>query len=138
VILVLCADGVVCSLCSVLIVWCAHYVCLEQVFLVAGGYNTNQFSSLESSTEVLTTNSPAWSLAAYLPNAMWALRGVTVANILYMTAGNTGSTGSDRDEILAWLDNEQKWEESGKMKMPRSMHAVTTIHLDDPAMEFCV
>jgi len=107
-----------------------------QVFLVAGGYNNKYPTpSMESSTEVLTTGSSAWSMATPLPIAMWSVKGVTVSNILYMTAGYDGS---QRDAILAWLDDEQKWVESGKMKMARDQHAVSTIQLDDPVMEFCV
>ena len=41
-----------------------------------------------------------------------------------------------RGEVLAWLDEEQEWVEEGKMKMARFSHAVTTIMLDDPAMDF--
>ena len=48
-----------------------------------------------------------------------------------------GEDGTYRDEIIAWLDEEQKWEETGKMKMARYYHAVTTIQLDDQAMEYC-
>ena len=48
-----------------------------------------------------------------------------------------GEDGTYRDEIIAWLDEEQKWEETGKMKMARYYHAVTTIQLDDQAMDHC-
>jgi hypothetical protein len=42
---------------------------------------------------------------------------------------------SDRDDIMGWLDDEQEWEETGKMKTARSWHAVSTIQMDDQAME---
>ena len=48
-----------------------------------------------------------------------------------------GYTGIERDEILVWLDDEQEWEVIGKMKMRRSFHAVSTIQMDDQAMEHC-
>ena len=41
------------------------------------------------------------------------------------------------DEIMGWLDDEQEWEETGKMKMSRDSHAVFTIQMDDQAMEHC-
>ena len=36
------------------------------------------------------------------------------------------------------MDEEQEWVEVGKMKMARAYHAVSTIKLDNPAMQFCV
>ena len=42
-----------------------------------------------------------------------------------------------RDEILGWMDEEEEWRETGKMKMARYHHAVTTTGLDDLAMESC-
>ena len=49
-----------------------------------------------------------------------------------------GDDGSEvRDEIISWLDEEQEWEENSKMKKVRKFHAVTTIQLDDVAMEYC-
>jgi hypothetical protein len=36
---------------------------------------------------------------------------------------------------VAWLDEE--WEEIGKMKMGRDFHVMSTIKMDDPAMEHC-
>ena len=40
-----------------------------------------------------------------------------------------------RDEIFQWTGD--SWEEVGKMKMARGYHAVSTIRLDDDAMQFC-
>ena len=60
----------------------------------------------------------------------------TVTSVISSSIG--GSDGSDaRDEIIAWLDEEQEWEENNKMKKVRNFHAVTTIQLDDVAMEYC-
>ena len=39
------------------------------------------------------------------------------------------------DEILQWTGDD--WVEVGKMKMARSDHAVSTITMDDDAMQFC-
>ena len=53
----------------------------------------------------------------------------------------TGGYDADddvRDEIFAWLDEEQVWEETGKMKTARGIHAVTKIQMDDQAMVHCV
>ena len=49
-----------------------------------------------------------------------------------------GYDGNERYEIMGWLDDEQEWEETGKMKMGRYYHAVSTIQMDDQAMEHCV
>ena len=38
---------------------------------------------------------------------------------------------------MVWLDDEQEWEETGKMKRGRDSHAVSTIKMDDQAMEHC-
>jgi hypothetical protein len=43
-----------------------------------------------------------------------------------------GYDGSERDEIMGWLDDEQ---ETGKMKMSSDGHAVSTIQMDEQAME---
>jgi len=108
-----------------------------QVLLVAGGKdNNNRFSS----TEVLTMDSPRWTLTTPLPRAMSDLRGVNLAGTLYMTGGNDyvdDNYGGFRDEIMAWLDDEQEWEEAGKMKRAKALHAVSTIQMDDQAMEYC-
>ena len=37
--------------------------------------------------------------------------------------------------MLAW--EREEWVEVGRMKMARSWHAVTTIRMDDEAMQFC-
>ena len=42
-----------------------------------------------------------------------------------------------RDEVLAWLDEEQQWVEEGKMMIGRYYHAAATIMLDDDAMAHC-
>jgi len=108
-----------------------------QVFLVAGGYDgTSVSSSMISSTEVLTTTSPAWSLTTPLPRALYGLRCLTTGGKLYATGGRDDDD-NDRDEVLAWLDEEQQWVEEGKMKVARYHHAVTTIMLDDDAMAHC-
>ena len=39
------------------------------------------------------------------------------------------------DEIYQWTGED--WEEVGKMKMARSSHAVSTIRMDDDAMQYC-
>ena len=46
-----------------------------------------------------------------------------------------GYDGYGHDEIFQWTGDD--WEEVGKMKMARSYHAVSTIRLDDDAMQFC-
>ena len=46
---------------------------------------------------------------------------------------DVGSSGS-RDEILKWTGDD--WLEVGKMQRARSYHAVSTIRMDDDAMQF--
>ena len=41
------------------------------------------------------------------------------------------------DDIITWHDEEQEWVEAGKMKIPRSYHAATTIRIQDQIMEYC-
>merc|ERR1719477_339578 len=65
----------------------------DQVFLVAGGYKL-------FSTEMLTRTSSAWVMVNNLPRNIYALRGVTLGNILYMTGGYDGN--NYRDEIYKW------------------------------------
>ena len=51
-------------------------------------------------------------------------------------AANNGNDGYNySDEIFQWTGDD--WEEVGKMKMARGYHAVSTIRLDDDAMQFC-
>ena len=61
-------------------------------------------------------------------------------NSIFFVAGGwcdlEGRLGAS-DEILGLLDEEQVWEEFGKMKEARSNHAVTTIQMDDQAMDHC-
>lgn len=107
----------------------------QMVFLVVGGFDS-QSSSL-SSTEVLNMDSEAWIVTTPLPNALYGeVRGTTVGQNIYMTGGSSDSDYC-MDYILVWLEEEQKWEETGKMKNGRCGHAVTTIQMNDPAMEHC-
>ena len=57
----------------------------------------------------------------------------------FLTGGFTGSNVGSyvRDEVLAWLDEEQQWVEEGNMKVATGYHAVTTIQLDDDALALC-
>jgi len=104
-----------------------------QVFLVAGGYYNYDYMS---STEVLIGNSPTWALTTPLPRILVAMRAVTVQGVLYLTGGCDESY-KYRDEVIAWMDKEQEWVETGRMKVGRRLHALTTIQMDDPAMEYC-
>ena len=54
-----------------------------QVLLVAGGY----YGGYISSTEVLTGDSPAWTMATHLPMdmAVAGVRGISLHNTVYMT-----------------------------------------------------
>jgi hypothetical protein len=95
-------------------------------------------------------DSPGWTLTTPLPRALSALRGVTVGGRFFITGklfwavcnilillcfAGGGFDDTERDEIIGWLDEEQKWEETGKMMMARSYHAVTTIQMNDPLIE---
>ena len=43
--------------------------------------------------------------------------------------------GQYYDDIYKWTGAD--WEEVGKMKMARAWHAVSTIRLDDDAIQYC-
>merc|ERR1711892_131117 len=108
-----------------------------QVFLVAGGLDSS--GNRISSTEVLTTSSSAWSLTTPLPRTLIYLSCVTAGGKLYATGGYDDDEvfGDPRDEVLAWLDEEQQWVEQGKMMIGRYYHAAAAIKLDDDAMAHC-
>jgi len=107
-----------------------------QVLLVAGGDNGAWIDNKEASTELLIGDSPAWALTTPLPRALTGLKGLTLGGRVYMTGGSDVENDI-RDEVFVWLDEEQVWEEAGKMKTAKSIHAVTTIMMDDEAMEYC-
>ena len=111
---------------------CAYWI--FKVLLVAGGNNGHMHLS---STEVLTMESPSWSLATPLPRALAGVRGVTVGGRLYMTGGVDGGSFWHRGEVTVWLDEEEDWEEAGMMKDARTYHAASSIKMDDEAMEYC-
>jgi len=102
----------------------------EQVFLVTGGRDDG--FPLLSSTEVWSTSSSSWTMATNLPRSMGSMRGVTLGGVLYMTGG---AGGDFYDDIYQWTG--AAWEEVGKMKMARYSHAVSTITLDDDAIQYC-
>ena len=58
------------------------YVCV-QVLLVAGGLDGDDTHL--SSTEVLTGDSTAWTMATPLPRAVDGMRGISLDNTVYMT-----------------------------------------------------
>lgn len=101
----------------------------DQVFLVTAGYDGVNFLS---STELLTSSTSSWTMANNLPRIMCCVRGVTLGGVLYMTGGYSDGP---RDEIFRWTGDD--WEEVGKMKVARNDHAVSTIRLDNDAMQFC-
>ena len=66
---------------------------------MAGGYDGYKLSS----TEVLASTSSAWVFANSLPRRMSGLRGVTIANSLFMT-GEYNIVGWGTDNILVQVD----------------------------------
>lgn len=107
-----------------------------QVLLVAGGDSGAWIDSKLSSTEVLTADSSAWTVTNPLPSALTGLKGLNLGGRIYMTGGRDVENDI-RDEVFVWLDEEQVWEEAGKLKTGKSIHAVSTIQMDDQAMEYC-
>jgi len=101
----------------------------SQVLLVAGGYGKGGGLS---STELLPTNTSAWVKANPLPRKLYYVRGITMDGVLYMTGGYDMGA---RDEIYYW--SEENWLEAGRMNMSRYDHAVSTINMDDEALQFC-
>ena len=88
-------------------------------------------------------DSPGWILTTPLPKAVAGVKGVTVGGRLFMTGKLRWAVyniqifcvAGGGEEIIAWLDEEQEWKATCKMKKARSHHAVTTIQMDDQAME---
>jgi len=103
----------------------------DQVYLVTGGWNGLGYLS---STELLTSSTSSWSMANNLPRSMAGIRGVTLGGVLYMTGGRYDNK-HNVDVIYQWTGDD--WEKVGKMKMARSFHAVSTIRMDDDAIQFC-
>ena len=52
-----------------------------KVFIVAGGWDTNALSS----TEVLPSSSSEWVVANPLPKKLYSMKGVTIADVFYIT-----------------------------------------------------
>ena len=88
-----------------------------------------------SSTEVLVGDAPSWRVTTPLPRLLYGMRGITLGNTLYLTAGWDGS--NYRREVVAWDDGEQDWVEVGRIQQGRKFHAVTSIMSDSPAMNYC-
>merc|ERR1739838_904456 len=105
----------------------------NQVLLVAGGFAKGAYIS---STELLTTDSSAWTMTTPLPRATDSMSCATLENTLYMTGG-TYSGYIYTDTILVWSDDKQEWVEEGKMKIPRGGHSASTIKLKWDVMDYC-
>ena len=118
------------------------------MFLVAGG-NDDSWDAI-SSTELMLEDSDVWSITSPLPRAVYGVKGVTLGNTLYMSGrsyyycimytgiiicitGGYDEDDNERDEILAWSDEKKEWDEVGKMKEGRALHAISTINVDEVA-----
>jgi len=64
------------------------------------------------------------------------MKNVITGGQLYFSGGFDGDYNC-RDEIIVWLDKDQEWLQVGKMKKARVNHAMSTIQLEDEAMEYC-
>ena len=60
-----------------------------------------------------------------------------VINLIILLGGKTSASPYCTDDILVFLDDTQEWIVVGKMKVPRKMHAVTTINLVPEVMDYC-
>jgi hypothetical protein len=90
------------------------------VLVVTGGYSGGSLDT----TETLDYSTPgsAWTLmTARLPSARRTLRGLTVANIFYVTGGWTSGPIKD---VLAWNMMTKAWEEQSPLTIARGNHAV--------------
>ena len=65
------------------VVWCTHVSVCVQVLLVAGGWK-NGHGPL-SSTEVLTGDSPVWTMATPLPRIVYSAGSVTLDNTVFIS-----------------------------------------------------
>ena len=54
-------------------------------------------------------------------------------NIIFTGGWNNDNNYKSWDEILAWSDEREGWEEVGKMKEGRAGHAITSINVEEVA-----
>ena len=48
-------------------------------------------------------------------------------------SGGEDQNYNQRDEIMAWSEERQEWEEGGKMKVGRTNHTINTISMEEVA-----
>lgn len=101
-----------------------------QVLLVTGGENYG----LLSSTETLSSTSSAWVDTNPLPRKLRGIGSVTLEGLIYISGGRDDEN-TIRDEIYSWLGDD--WVLVGKMNNARWNHAISTLKLEDEAMQFC-
>lgn len=94
----------------------------EQGLLVAGG---NTYPNTESSTEIYLPSSNQWRRGGSLPRALTYPKAALLNQHVVLTGG---ARGGYRDEVLQYNLSTDTWEEIGKMKMARSLHAVVEVN----------
>ena len=96
-----------------------------QVVIVAGGYDSSDRNLDSTETLDLSSSGAQWNLrTGKLPSRRWGLRGVTLANIFYVSGGYDGSY---LDSIVAWTDATEEWTRAGTLTTARHYHAVASI-----------
>ena len=115
---------------------------------MTGGWDGN---NLIASTEVLSSASGGWKSVGELPSARSGLRGITLANKIFVSGylspetsenklyilGGINECGNEFADILQFNPTSNQWEEAGQMKKGREGHAVSLIPLDE-ALKLCV
>ena len=103
------------------------------------------------STEVISSVSGGWKYVGELPSKRWILRGITLANKIFVSGylspetsenklfilGGVTGCGNQFADILQFNPTSNQWEEAGQMKKGREGHAVSLIPLDQ-AQKLCL
>ena len=115
------------------------FVAGAQVLLVAGGWDTPNFSFINS-VEILTEGASAWVFTTPLPRDMAYNQGVSIDNKLFMVGGgNRASNGLIQaySDVMLWNAEESRWEKAGDMVQARSSHAVSSIEVTESLLAKC-
>merc|ERR1711892_755721 len=113
--------------------------------IITGGLNTMETVSrygeqgFVEALPALVVGRQVHGCGSYLRDADGTQVFLVAGGKLYATGGYPDEEvfADGRDEVLAWLDEEQQWVEEGKMMIGRYYHAAATIMLDDDAMAHC-
>ena len=93
--------------------------------MVTGGWDASRKKQI-ATTEIMSGTAPGgWRSVGRLPSARNAPRGITVANMIFVTGGRARSGAVA--EILQFDPTSEEWVVTGQMKKERYAHAVTVM-----------